>query len=607
MKTICYRKHYLLLLFFAYLSISGIKAQNIDTLYLGSLFENTNIKSFSKINGKKPDARNFFYFSFQNNHNAVEFSIKNTQGKRRKLVLEFSNALIRDVILLKKNGLVFNVVGKTGINYPVSEKPTEHRRFAFPISLEPYESATYQIQLKKEEGKPLVTSVYLKSLNTFNKHNSIQQTIIGVYYGVSILSILFSFFVFYISRKASYLIYALYIIFLGLFLSAYTGVFSQLFLGPSDYFSKYKHYVLFSEISMLLFVVFSQKILEARTHMPKLKKAVDILLVLLVSIRLLIHFVFKDTFETYISIFMNLWYGIFIVLSLLIAVEIILYFKTNFKRSSLFAFAYFFMIAGTCVTILYHSYGVLNTMIYGLPLIFYSSFFEIIFLTFTVIFMVKDVYDERNDLSEKLIIEEKKNLTAFIKGEDKERKRISKELHDNIGSQLGYLKRFVSDKFKDEKINNAIDTICNDVRTLSHEISPSDLGFVGLENAVSDLAKNLSDQTSLQVDFNSFNFPKHLSEETETQLYRIIQEALNNIFKHANAKHIDIQFIGHPDSANISIEDDGKGIGTINNEEGLGIKNMKSRTQQVGGTIEIDSNTNKGTSIIITIPIRKST
>ncbi len=304
---------------------------------------------------------------------------------------------------------------------------------------------------------------------------------------------------------------------------------------------------------------------------------------------------------------MNLWYGIFIVLSLFISVEIILYFKTNFKRSSLFAFAYFFMIAGTCVTILYHSYGVLNTMIYGLPLIFYSSFFEIIFLTFTVIFMVKDVYDERNDLSEKLIIEEKKNLTAFIKGEDKERKRISKELHDNIGSQLGYLKRFVSDKFKDEKINNAIDTICNDVRTLSHEISPSDLGFVGLENAVSDLAKNLSDQTSLQVDFNSFNFPKHLSEETETQLYRIIQEALNNIFKHANAKHIDIQFIGHPDSANISIEDDGKGIGTINNEEGLGIKNMKSRTQQVGGTIEIDSNTNKGTSIIITIPIRKST
>ena len=384
-------------------------------------------------------------------------------------------------------------------------------------------------------------------------------------------------------------------------------MFSQLFLGPSDYFSKYKHYVLFSEISMLLFVVFSQKILEARTHMPKLKKAVDILLVLLVSIRLLIHFVFKDTFETYISIFMNLWYGIFIVLSLLIAVEIILYFKTNFKRSSLFAFAYFFMIAGTCVTILYHSYGVLNTMIYGLPLIFYSSFFEIIFLTFTVIFMVKDVYDERNDLSEKLIIEEKKNLTAFIKGEDKERKRISKELHDNIGSQLGYLKRFVSDKFKDEKINNAIDTICNDVRTLSHEISPSDLDFVGLENAVSDLAKNLSYQTSLQVNFNSFNFPKHLSEETETQLYRIIQEALNNIFKHANAKHIDIQFIGHPDSANISIEDDGKGIGTINNEEGLGIKNMKSRTQQVGGTIEIDSNTNKGTSIIITIPIRKST
>ena len=300
---------------------------------------------------------------------------------------------------------------------------------------------------------------------------------------------------------------------------------------------------------------------------------------------------------------MNIWYAIFMVMVVLITIQIALFFRTNSKRSSIFAFAYIFMILGVCITILYHSYGIVNTMVYGLPVVFYSSFLEILFLTFTVIFMVKDIYDERNTLSEKLIIEEKKNLTAFIKGEDKERRRISKELHDNIGSQLGYLKRFVSDKLKDENVNKAIDAICNDVRNLSHEISPSDLSLIGFENAVSDLAKNLSDQTSLGVDFGNYNFPEKLDENTETQLYRIVQELLNNILKHADAKQVDIQLIGQDKHATITIEDDGKGFNRSDVSFGLGLKNIVSRIEQIGGKIELDSTINKGTSVLITIPV----
>ncbi|WP_430467132.1 sensor histidine kinase [Winogradskyella ouciana] len=604
----CLHRLVLSLLFLSFASFLNLDAQNVDTLFVGSNFEKKNIKAYSKINGSTSiTQRNFFYFGFKNEYNTVVFHIKNTESVNKDLVLEFSNALISEIVLLKKDNERFQTVKKTGIDYPISQKPLEHRLFAFQIKLDPHEAATYQIKLKKEEGKPLVTSVYLKSFQAFNKQNSIQQTVIGIYFGISILSILFSLFVFFVLRKGSYLIYALYIIFLGLFISSYTGLFSQFFLDASSFFNKYTHYVLFSEISMLLFVVFSQKILEAKTHMPKLKKAIDILLIVLVSIRLLIHFVFTDIFEAYISIFMNLWYAVFIVMVVLVAIEIVLYFKTNFKRSSLFAFAYLFMIVGVCVTILYHSYGLINTMIYGLPVVFYSSFLEIIFLTFTVIFMVKDIYDERNSLSEKLIVEEKKSLNAFIKGEDKERKRISKELHDNIGSQLGYLKRFVSDKFKDGAVSEAIDSLCNDVRNLSHDISPSDLNFIGFENAASDLSKRLSEQTSLNIDFNSYNFPTQLDENVETQLYRVLQEAINNIIKHANAKQVDIQLVGHDEYASISIEDDGKGFSTSNRNIGLGLKNMKSRIQQIGGTLEIDSTINKGTSIIITIPHLKST
>ena len=604
MKNSCFHKGVFIALLVSFGCILHLRAQDIDTLYINSDFKKANLKQFSKINGSKPiEGRNYFYFSFKNELNTVDFIIKNKSNRSENLILEFSNALIKEIVLLKIEKDVLTEQGKTGIDYPVSNRPIEHRLFAFNIKLEPLEEASYQLRLKKENGKPLVTSAIIKRESIFNKQRSIQQMLIGLYYGISLLSVCFSLFVFYILRKSSYLIYAIYIIFLGLFISSYTGLFSQLFLSEADLFNKYKHYVLFSEISLLLFVVFSQKILEAKVYMPKLKKAIDILLILLVVIRILIHFFFTELFEHYVPIFMNLWYAIFLVMVVLISIEIVLYYKTNYKRSSIFAIAYLFMISGVFLTILYHSYGLVNTSFYGLPAIFYSSFLEILFLTFTVILMVKDIYDERNTLSQKIIVEEKKNLTAFIKGEDQERKRISQELHDSIGSQLSYLKRAVADKFKDNAINKTIDTICNDVRNLSHEISPSDLKLIGFESAVSELTNNLSSQTSLSASFNSFHFPENLSEDIELQLYRVVQESFNNILKHANAKHIDVQLIGHDSYATITIEDDGTGFNTDTQEKGLGLKNIASRIQQIGGNLEVDSKINKGTSILITIPL----
>ncbi|BAO75526.1 7TM diverse intracellular signaling domain-containing protein [Winogradskyella sp. PG-2] len=603
MKNNCFLNYILISALFAFGFAPRLIAQQAGVILIDSDFKKTNIKSYSKVNDKQlKDEYSYFYFSFENEYNTISFAVKNDSDKVKNLILEFSNALIKEITLSKIENNTSIPLYKTGIDYTVSQKPLEHRLFAFPIKLEANETSTYRITLKKEVGKPLVTSAYIKSESTFNKQGSIQQVLIGLYYGISLLSVFFSLFVFYYLRKSSYLIYAAYIIFLGLFISSYTGLFSQLFLNESDLFNKYKHYVLFSEISLLLFVVFSQKILEAKVHTPKLKRTMDVLLIVLVSIRVFIHFFLTELFERFVPLFMNLWYAIFLVLVVLISIEIVVFFKTNSKRSSFFAIAYLFMITGVFLTILYHSYGLVNTTFYGLPVIFYSSFLEILFLTFTVVFMVKDIYDERNILSEKIVIEEKKNLTAFIKGEDQERNRISKELHDNIGSKLSYLKRFVSDKFKDEEINDAIDNICNDVRNLSHEISPSDLTLVGFESAISDLTNSLSGLTSLSVDFNSYHFPGNLSENVEVQLYRVVQEVLNNILKHAEAKHIDVQLIGHDSYTTITVEDDGKGFNLNAQKKGLGLKNITSRIEQIGGKLEVDSKINKGTSILITIP-----
>ena len=103
MKRICFHKLVWSLLILALSLFFKINAQNVDTLYLGSGFQKENIRLFSKVNGLKPNHRsNFFYFGFEKEYNTVEFCVKNTENNSKDLVLEFTNALIRDIVLLKK-------------------------------------------------------------------------------------------------------------------------------------------------------------------------------------------------------------------------------------------------------------------------------------------------------------------------------------------------------------------------------------------------------------------------------------------------------------------------------------------------------------------------
>ncbi|MBT8395256.1 MAG: hypothetical protein KJN66_10460, partial [Bacteroidia bacterium] len=579
--------------------------------YIDSQFKHINIKEFSGINIKTNerysdnpiDNRNYFYFGFKKEINTVRFSVLNKESITQNLVLEFSNSLIAEIQVFQEFSDSIKLIHKTGIDFPFSTRPISHQHFSFPIKLKAFQSATFLLKLKKEVGRPLVTSVTLKNKSSFAKQSFMQQLMIGLYYGISLLSILFSLFIFFFLRKSSYLIYAGYVVFLGLFLSSYLGLFPYLFLSPDAIFNKYTHYVLFSEIALLLFVIFSQKILDAKKYMPRLRKIIISLIIVLVLVRLLLHFVFTNLFSGYVPIFMKLWYVVFIIALILITIEIILFYKKNNVRTSFFAIAYLFMLLGTFLTILYHSYGLINTIFLGLPVLFYASFMEILFLTFTIIFMVKEIYDERNILSKELVIEQRRFLSSFMKGEEKERNRIGQELHDNIGSKLGHLKRFVHNKIENKEVDSVIDELCNDVRNLSHKISLGEMKLVGFVNSAADLINIYKNETGLEINFNAFHPPTEINENISTNLFRVLQEALNNIIKHAKANEVTIQIIGYQKEITLSIEDDGKGFDSIAIKEGIGIKNMSARIKSLKGKFSIDSQPNVGTSILITVPI----
>lgn len=205
--------------------------------------------------------------------------------------------------------------------------------------------------------------------------------------------------------------------------------------------------------------------------------------------------------------------------------------------------------------------------------------------------------------------------TAVIKAEENERKRIAGDLHDGIGQTMSAAKLNLSgiknrldfkddnDKVTFEKIEYLIDESCKEVRSISHNMMPNTLLKNGLSSAVKEFIDKI-DSRVLKVNVYSEGLNEKIESNAETVLYRVIQESVNNVIKHAGATMLDITLIKDGDNISATIEDDGKGFNMtdIKNKEGIGLKNIQSRIAFLKGTVEWEAQIGKGTVVVINIP-----
>jgi signal transduction histidine kinase len=225
-------------------------------------------------------------------------------------------------------------------------------------------------------------------------------------------------------------------------------------------------------------------------------------------------------------------------------------------------------------------------------------------------------------------LEKQKNLTllkeqelttinAMVDGQEKERKRIAEDLHDNLGSVLATLKlHFENLKINRErkKINqeelfdkteSLIDEAYLKVRSIAHAKNAGVIAKQGLLLAIQMMAEKISSADKIKIDVIDFGLDKRLENNIEMTVFRIIQELITNIIKHANAKNATINISLYDKNLNIIIEDDGIGfeIKKVNLKDGMGISSIKTRVEHLKGTFEVDSSLGNGSSIIIDIPM----
>lgn len=200
---------------------------------------------------------------------------------------------------------------------------------------------------------------------------------------------------------------------------------------------------------------------------------------------------------------------------------------------------------------------------------------------------------------------------ALFEGEQQERIRIARDLHDSIGQMLSVVKMNLSNLQRQQPENavtertaQLVDRAIDEVRHISHNLIPEELNF-GLFNAIEELCDKISASgtlTTLQVPDHIRNYP--FSKQNELSIYRIVQEVLNNMVKHAQASKIEIDVIDKVQSFSIGISDNGQGFDprSIRQSKGMGWKNISARVNLLNGKLKIHSEKLSGTQIEITLP-----
>ena len=207
---------------------------------------------------------------------------------------------------------------------------------------------------------------------------------------------------------------------------------------------------------------------------------------------------------------------------------------------------------------------------------------------------------------------ELKSLRAMIEGQEGERSRIARDLHDGLGIQLSRIKLFIEAhqeelplSFK-TPLNQFLDEACTETRLISNDLRPYALSTFGLVPALEDLVQklNLVNETKLILDHYGEIPP--FGDEAAVMIYRIVQELLNNALKHAYAQVVTVQLMVNEETTLISVDDDGLGADFDNLlSKGNGIANIKSRITYLSGQVMWQSEVGKGTSVMISLPMQK--
>lgn len=568
----------------------------------------------------------------------LRFKLENIDTLNNDYILHLNNPLINYIEYFEvRNGKVVkhNI---TGDDFPMNSRIVRFRNPIYPLEIVPGDSVCIYFKINLDGRKiHIPLSVYTQGY--FIENTAKKEVELGFFYGVLACLSCVCFIIYYLLREKVYVYLASYYISQTILQLSVSGI-AFVLIWPNFHFIADRSVPILMSLSIFLALVFLIEFLGKHKISRWVLIAIRYLQAL--SIAILI-----GSFTNGISYNLSIWllYRIIPIFYIGFFVLSTYIFLTKYIPARFFFLAFSFSLL-SIFSMYYFSITRTNNNIFTNTMVIYGEMFKSIILLLAVLDRLRifkfekelaqvkliehleemNLYKEKlnNELvqkieetSQELSVKQMEVKRALIWGEEQERKRIAQELHDGMGSLLSTLRlNAESIDLTNKNLSNSelqayqnvielIEKACVELRTISHNMMPVGIEQFGLVQQLISIIRKLNSLNQVQFTLNTFGLEERFDKEMELGLYRICLEIINNIIKHAEAKNASIQLIRNEDTLNVIIEDDGKGFDSNSMSEGLGLKNIKTRVDAFGGKLSVDSKLNRGTIIIIDLPLNQ--
>ncbi|HEV7347412.1 sensor histidine kinase [Telluribacter sp.] len=206
------------------------------------------------------------------------------------------------------------------------------------------------------------------------------------------------------------------------------------------------------------------------------------------------------------------------------------------------------------------------------------------------------------------LLRQRQDMQRVLQAQEEERQRLAADLHDDLGATLSAIKgQLESGQISQDGPGKPIalmDKAIRDLRLISHNLMPPEFMTLGLTEALRETTQRLQASSGLHCLFISYGKEQRLDHPTELTIYRIVLELINNTIKHAKASQVTVQLIFYPENVTLLVEDNGRGYPKGKQSSGIGLRNIRSRVDYLGGRLWVDSG-ERGTTVTLEVPLTK--
>jgi signal transduction histidine kinase len=543
---------------------------------------------------------NKVFYGFSENFYWLKFSISNVTSIKQELYLTIDNPHLNFVDLYEFNEAGVSLLQQSGVYRPFGIRLVDSEKIVFTIILDSNLSKSYYLKIDKRNTS-ISFPTYIMSKAAFTKSSNKNNLINGLLFGCFILVILYSTLSFLYLKKVLYLWYSIYVFFSLFYLFVTMGYGFQYLYPNAVGIASYAR-ILSMIAAVIFFIKFSQSLLKTNEYAFQVHRFMNI--IILCALLLIIGFIVAPSFyndrKLVIINFVYLWVFAFQVSCVL---AVIYTYKQQKAKVLLYILAFGVLFIAAIFGILFE-YGWFPSLQFYISPLTIGFLLEIIILSIVLLKEMRSIYKERYELTVKIAEKNQEVSKAYIKGVEIEKLRISAELHDDIGSQLSnYIRQETHNKTLTEQSSEKLKEVIDAIRRISHRLSPNKGRLFSFREQIESLIDETFFEVEMVCEFQFLAINLKLQDDQKLNLYRILQELLNNIVKHSDATHVDLQLLDVDDFLVVTLEDNGIGFDSKSKSNGLGLINIERRIEFLKGTIELSSVVHKGTFIVLSIPL----